>query len=131
MSLNELSMRDEALVALLAEGKTPVQAAAELGVGHATVYRALARPDVRVALATARGAHWSESVTTLKREFRSSVDVLREIRDDTNQPAMVRMRAALALADLALRTCKVTDEDVRLTVLEQIAADHRGQRERS
>jgi len=123
-----LSDRDRAIVACLAAGKTPTEAAAELGVSAPTIYRRMSDPAFRAALAVAKAAGWAGEVSELRREFRRSVAHMVRVRDDESVHDATRMRAAVAICELSLRLTKEIDYDSRLAALELLAAGEAGAR---
>jgi hypothetical protein len=126
LSTDTLSDRDRAMIAGLASGKTPTEAAAELGISAPTVYRRLSDPAFTAQLAVAKATAWAPEASELRREFRRSVAHMVTVRDNPDVHDGTRLRAAQAICDLALRVAESTDRDVRLAALELFVSELRG-----
>lgn len=107
----------KALDALL-DGKSQQAAADAAGVNRKTIMRWVSEPLFWDTL----NSHSQKAVHIATRRLSStldmSVDIMREVMEDTSAPAGVRLRAARYAADCALRLLEVSDILLRLEELE-------------
>jgi hypothetical protein len=121
-------MRDDRLVEMLATGYSVAEAAAAVGCAVSTIYRKLSIPGFAAKLAAARAERWRPRESRLLTEFDKSVDAMIAIRDDETVHNSTRLRAAQAIAELALRVSKVTSFDEETAKLQHMAARIEAQR---
>ncbi|MBI3204507.1 MAG: helix-turn-helix domain-containing protein [Myxococcales bacterium] len=84
----------DAALRLLLEGKSVPETARELRVGRGTVWRWSREPGFAARYSAAVGGRLVDVVARLDCAAAQAVDVLVELATDTEQPAMVRVRAA-------------------------------------
>jgi hypothetical protein len=108
---------DEKILVALACGATVPKAAADAGVSTRTVERRLADPKFRARLHQLRGETLQRAGGMLTAATLKSVSTLVALQE-ANHPAAVRLGAARAVLDLALRLREQTELENRLTTLE-------------
>ena len=109
---------DALLCAALLSGLT-YEAAAELsGCSRSTVARRMSEPGFRARLDRLRADALARVADLLAAEAIESVATLAAIRADASAPMSVRVRAATALLDSALRYRASIELDARVSALE-------------
>jgi hypothetical protein len=88
------SQADARLLAELVAGATRKDAAEAAGVSEATVYRRLREPDFLAELESRQGELVRNGALAFAVDVAESREVLRQIRDDPDVPASVRVTAA-------------------------------------
>ena len=114
---NLTSNQNKAIEALLT-GCTHVAAAAAAGVSSRTLSRWKDDPGFSKALKQRGRVALAGATTRLKASVDTAVDVLQDVMQDGETPAAVRVRAAVAVIDGALKLAEVTDIMERLDALE-------------
>jgi len=116
--VHEIDDTDGALVALIVAGNTPTAAATTLGLAASTIYRRMRGPAFRLALAEARAGLWNPQCEALHEAANGSIATMIEIRDSEEHPAAVRLKASVAIIELAVRLHSIINVETRLVVLE-------------
>jgi hypothetical protein len=110
---------DAALLAALAGGSTVADAARAADVSARTVFRRLQDPAFRSELEAARAATIERVGAMLADSATAAVSVLRALLDPVIPPS-VRLSAARAILELALRYREVGDLEARVRALEEL-----------
>ncbi len=112
--------QDMALIALLTE-PTISAAAKKAGIGERTLHTWLSEAAFDDAYRAARRACVSQAIARLQQASGKAVDALLDIIDGeyTPAPPAVRVTAARAILDTAIKAVELEDFDARLTALEQ------------
>jgi transposase len=125
MGGNDRKNRATAVIAALAAGSTVREAAAKAGVGEATVYRWLHRPDFRRRVDRLRSDMLTEAAVKLAALATWTVGQLRELAEHADGPA-VRLAACRAILDNLFRANEQVGILDRLDALETAAAAQKG-----
>ena len=129
----ELSPKQEALIAALLLAPSVADAARVAGVPHRTAKRWLALPHVRRAWLDARRQVVDAAMLTVQTSARVAVATLLACLKPTH-PASVRVRAAATLLETAIRAVEVGDLAARIDELEALLAayqDHQDHQDRA
>ena len=110
---------DAALVAALGSGATVEDAASRVGVGATTVYRRLKDEAFQHQVREARGAMLARTVGNLADATTAAVQTLRQLLGAEGD--QVKLGAARAILDQAVRLREHTDLEERLAALESAA----------
>ena len=97
-------------------------AAAQAGVSESTLRRWLKTPDFSTALRAAQREIYQQSMTQLVRVTGKAVAALEQILDDVEAPPAVKVSAAKAVLDLAMKAA-AEDLEARVEALERGAED--------
>lgn len=117
---------DEKILIALSCGATAGNAAREANVSVRTVERRLADPEFREKLLRLRGETLQRAGGALTAASLRAVATLVSLQE-ASQPANVRLGAARAVLELALKVRELNDLDERLTRMEaQVAVLDRG-----
>jgi hypothetical protein len=108
---------DALLVAALAGGQTVRDAAKTANVGETTVYRRLNDPSFRRAVADARRGLVEDAAATLARCSSGAATTLALLMSPSERPA-VRLQAAKAVIELAVKTRQAVELEERVAALE-------------
>jgi hypothetical protein len=98
----QFTAKQEQVALLLAAGRSIKEAAAEGGAGERTVYRWLAEDGFRALVAGLRGRLMDQAVGKLADAASEAAGELRKLLGD--QTAAIRLRAAVAILDAAVKT---------------------------
>jgi HEAT repeat protein len=115
------SAKQEQVALLLAAGRTIKDAAAEGGSGERTVFRWLAEDGFRALVAGLRGRLMDQAVGKLADAASQAADELRELLGD--ESATVRLRAAVAILDAAVKTREHAELAEQVAELERRMAE--------
>jgi hypothetical protein len=121
---------DDILIAALACGATAEQAARKADVAVRTVYRRLADPDFKDQVKAAQAELLKRTCGALTAGSLAAVQTLMELQKPASTPA-VRLGAARAFLELALKVRDAADFEERLAALEQQAAAAQPHRRRA
>lgn len=113
-----LSARKRRTIAALIASPTVEDAAEVAQVARRTVHTWLNEPEFKAELRRAEDALIADAVRALVADLLANHTVMRMVRDDTEHPAAVRLRAAMALDASALRWRELGDIESRLAALE-------------
>lgn len=112
----------KAIAALLAE--PTIKAAAEaLGVGERTLHTWLSEPAFDRAYRTARREAVRQAVARLQQSASRAAEALDTIVGNRFERAHVRVAAARAILDLAIKAVELEDLEARITALEERNAE--------
>jgi hypothetical protein len=117
MSGNVRTTRDDRLLLALACGASLAKAAQEAGVNERTVRRRMADQGFRTRLFQLRGETLERAGGALTAAALKAVTTLVALLEGS-QPAAVRLGAARAVLDMALRVREMTELELRLKALE-------------
>ena len=118
-SNGKLTTRKSQAIAALISAPSIAEAAALANIGRRSLDRWLAEDaDFQQALSAAESAAISEAVRATGADMQACFATMREIRDDQDQPASVRLRAAQALDASLLRWREIAGIEERLVALE-------------
>lgn len=109
--------REGALAALLSEPSIR-DAAKKAKLSEATLYRYLGEPDFSARYKAARREAIGHLTTRLQAKADASAAVLSEIAEDREKPASVRVSAAKAVIEYALKSHELNDLGERLDAVE-------------
>jgi DNA-binding MurR/RpiR family transcriptional regulator len=110
--------KEQAIVALLSKGSIE-EAAKAAGIGVATLWRWLQRPDFKEEYQKARRDAVAQAIGRLQQSCSKAVKTLEVVMDDGDAPASARVAAAKAVLDTALKAIEIDDIQQRLEALEQ------------
>jgi hypothetical protein len=105
-------------VKALIETDTITEAAKVAGCTRPTIYKYLENPVFRYELARLENIIRDASGRKLAKDSKKALDVIREIMDDPNQDARLRLRAAMAWFDYTLKTADTSELEERISALE-------------
>jgi len=115
----QFSQKHETAIVALLEQPTLTKAAEKIGVNQATLFRWLKEEDFRERYFEVRREAVSQAVSRLQQVMTGAVDILYDIGQDKNVAANVRVTAAKAIIDRAIKGVELEDIEVRLTRLEK------------
>lgn len=115
----ELSGKQLRAVRALLTHPTVAQAAVDASVSEATIYRWLATPAFRQALAQAEGEAVAAAARRLTMLAESALDTVAAVMTDPTTPAPVRVRAAEVLLANLIKFRELTSFEQRLDALER------------
>lgn len=118
MNTKKLKSQHEVLAGLLARGTSIRDAAQEMNVAPATIYRWSRRPDVLSRVRELQAETTGAAVASLKGRIRNAVEVLSSLADDKEIPPSVRCSAAGRILDSGLKSLEVAEILERLQRLE-------------
>lgn len=98
-----LSVPQARALAALLRGATVEAAARAADVSRATVHRWLKQPDFSAVFRTERVAIVDRAASVILTNASDAARVMVDVMNDKKQPASVRLRAALAIQDAAIR----------------------------
>lgn len=116
-----ITAKQKRLVKAMLTASTVGDAARSVGIGERTAFRYLAQPAVRAALNDALDAALGQAVGVLVNEVGASVRALADIRDDKTQPGGVRVGAARAILNGALKLYELVNLGDRVARLEELS----------
>jgi predicted ArsR family transcriptional regulator len=122
----DAATRRQRVLELLAEGHTPQEAAAQLGVSLRTVRAYLAAPDVRATLRRLRDERLQRLAGRALADAAGALTALRAMLNDPLVSPAVRVSAASKLLDVALRLTEQADLAERVEVLEELVQERGG-----
>lgn len=111
------SKQDKALQALLAQN-TITAAAKAAGVGERTLYRWLDDPDFSAAYRHARRQVMQHTISRLQQASTHATTVLLMIMADKTVSPGVRLRAAVSVLEVAIKSVELEDLQQRIEALE-------------
>ena len=117
---SQLTRNQKRAIASLLENRRISDAAIAVGLSERTIYRWLTDPTFTFALRSAELAAISEAVRTLIVDLMLNHETMRVIRDNENESAYVRLRAAQILDNSLLRWRGMQNIEDRLVNLESI-----------
>ena len=126
----ELSPKQEALIAALLLAPSVADAARVAGVPHRTAKRWLALPHVHRAWLDARRQVVDAAMLTVQTSARVAVATLLDCLKPHHPPA-VRVRAAATLLETAIRAVEVSDLAARIDELELALATYQDHQDRA
>jgi len=109
---------DIALIAALAAGASTTEAATAASVSATTAYRRMQSAAFRAALAEAKAGRWKPDAERLREEVSLSIARLVELRDSSTTHASTKLRAAVAIVELAIRLHELVNLLPRLAAIE-------------
>ena len=113
-----LSARKSRAIAALLSSASVLEAAKVAGIGERTLHRYLEEPGFRASLASAESDAIGAAVRRLCGDMAGNLATMREIRDDPDQSAALRLRAAIALDASLQKWRDLATTEERLTALE-------------
>ena len=113
-------LNDAALIELLAAGKSPIHAAAELGTSHSAVYRRLSDPQFITRLAEARANRLQPYLARVEIEADACINKLCSLRDTATSEA-IQLKASESLLNLLFRLSDSVDVKPILLALKALA----------
>jgi hypothetical protein len=113
---------DEAFMIALVGGATVEDAARSAGISSRTAQRRLAEPDFRKRLQKLRADILERTASTLTTASTEAVRTLLDLQQPTT-PATVRLGAARAILEMAIKLREITDLAERIEALEDEADD--------
>lgn len=112
------SERDEALIQLLASGKSVTFAAASVGVSGATVYRRLRDPRFTTRLAEVRAQYLRPLCETTCNAATGAMERIIEMSMNPKVHAATRLRANIAIVEMAVKLPEQVDKAARFAALD-------------
>ncbi len=112
---------DSVLIVCLARGLTLREAARKAGVGERTAYRRAGEVEFRQSVSRARADLVATAVGRLANYTSVAADTLRGLLGSGSDS--MKLRAATAILDTAMRGVEQSDLAERLNALEQLAAE--------
>ncbi len=120
MSRTVQKQAEQTVLVALACGATVENAAHKAGLHERTVYRWLARPAFKERLRQVTADLVKRTTGLLTGAALGSVKVLVDLQQDVAAPAAVRRRAARDVLELGMRFRESTDQEERISALEQV-----------
>ncbi len=117
--MQDLTPKQEKAVAALLSEPSVTAAAAKVGLAERTLYGWLADPAFAEAYRAARRAAVSQAVARLQQFSSHATTVLLQLMDDRSVSSSVRLRAAIAVLEFAIRAVELEDLQQRVEALEQ------------
>ena len=114
-----LSTRQARAIEALLTSPSITEAAEACGIGRRTLHTWLDSADFRAALASAESDAIGAAVRRLVGDMAGNLATMREIRDDPDQSATLRLRAAIALDASLQKWRDLASTEERLAVLEE------------
>jgi hypothetical protein len=108
-------------IAALLTARNLEEAAAAAGISRTTGWRWLRNPEVVEKFREARRDSMMRALTLLQTAAADSVRTLISVQQDDGEAGSVRVSAAKAILDTALKAAELSDIEERLEKLEQIA----------
>lgn len=116
--------KELALSALMTE--TTLQKAAKIaGVSEVTLWRWLKEKDFSEAYRELKREAVSQAVTRLQQISCKAVETLKEVMENEESPASVRVNAAKSILEMAVKAVELDDITKRLEELEAIVGDQK------
>jgi DNA-binding MurR/RpiR family transcriptional regulator len=115
----KLPRKHHQAIAALIEHRTIREAAQDVGIGQATLFRWMQDPHFRRAYREAKRRVMDHTITQLQRASSEAVTNLQSIMNDTKNPPSARVTAARTILDMAVKAVEVEDVEARITVLEE------------
>jgi transposase-like protein len=112
---------EEAVAAMLTQ-RNLEEAARAAGVGTATLLRWQKLPEFQKAYRQARRDAFGQAVARLQQGTTAAATTFLRTMIDPNVPASVRLRAAEAVFNHAIKAIEIEDIEARVSELEQAAA---------
>ena len=109
---------EEAVAALLTQ-RNHEEAARAIGIGTATLLRWQKEPEFQKAYREARRAAFGQSVARLQQGTSAAATTLLKTMIDPNTPASVKVRAAEAIFNHAVKAIEIEDIEARVSELER------------
>jgi hypothetical protein len=126
MAKNGISAKQKRAIAALLTTRDARAAAKQANVGERTLYRWLAEDDAfKRALSKAEGRAIDAAARRLISLQGTAIDTLKNVLDDAEASATVRLRAAQAVLDYLLKLRELRNIEQRLTALEEAIANER------
>jgi hypothetical protein len=113
-----LSTRQARAIEALLSSASITEAAERSGIGRRTLHTWLDDSDFRASLASAESDAIGAAVRRLCGDMAGNLATMREIRDDPDQSAALRLRAAIALDASLQKWRDLATTEERLTALE-------------
>lgn len=113
-----LSPKKRRAIAALLTARTVEEAAQAANISSRTVWRWIREPDFSQAMRQAENEAIGAAVRALVGDLVANFATMRAARDDTTEPAAVRLRAAQALDNSALRWIELRELTDRISRLE-------------
>jgi transposase-like protein len=114
-----LTARQEKAIAALLSEATIAKAAEKIGVNESTLRRWLDDAAFETAYRQARREAVGQAIARLQQLSSSAVLVLAQLMADRTAPASVRLHAAKAILEFAIKAVELEDIEVRLAALEE------------
>ncbi|MGF1472001.1 MAG: hypothetical protein ACFB50_09705 [Rubrobacteraceae bacterium] len=117
-----LSQEEQTILDAVLTNTTRAGAAGALGISYATLYRRLQRPHLRAAIDAARREQIAAATGSLQVMAHEAVATLGEIMADPTVAAHVRVTAARAIIEQALKAYETDNLEARLQEMERAYA---------
>lgn len=121
----KLPRKRQLAVASLIQCSTIKEAAEAVGIGEATLHRWLTNSEFQKEYRNAKKIIVDEAITNIQKASRESVTVLREIMLDLDKPPNVRVIAARAILDIAVKSIESENLMTRIDALEKRLNAHK------
>ena len=116
--------KELALSALMTE--TTLQKAAKVaGIGEVTLWRWLKEKEFIEAYRVLKREAVTQAVTRLQQISCKAVDTLKQVMEDKESPASVRVSAAKSIIEMAIKAVELDDITKRIEELEAIADEQK------
>ena len=109
---------EEAVAAMLTQ-RNVEEAARSVGISTATLMRWQKEPEFQKAYREARRAAFGQSVARLQQGTSAAATTLLKTMIDPNTPASVKVRAAEAIFNHAVKAIEIEDIEARVSELER------------
>jgi AcrR family transcriptional regulator len=109
---------DDAIVELMVAGMTTAEVAAAIGRSASTVYRRLRSPAVRARITEGRAEVLRPHLRALQSATGRAIDYLVQVLDLPNHHASTKVRAAVAIVELAMKLTHFVELAPRVAALE-------------
>jgi uncharacterized small protein (DUF1192 family) len=116
-----LPRRQQAGITALLSAETVRAAAGAIGINEATLYRWLAMPAFQRAYQEVRYLAMDAALARLPPACTKAAETMITLLEDAQVPAFVRLKAAQAILDMALKSRTVDELEARIAALEAVA----------
>ena len=126
----KLSRKQESVILALLNHPTTQEAAKVAGVSDVTLWRWLQTESFQRAYLTARREAVKQAMAQIQQRTSEAVNVLNEIMKSKQEPSGVRVSAAKAIIEYAVKTLQVEDLEQRIFDLEARANFFEGMKQK-
>ncbi len=121
-AIPEMDPKHDQLIFSLLMHRTKEEAAHAAGISRATLYRYMADPVFKAAYSTALRGRFQDCLATLEKNANRSAQALVDVVDDPNVDVTIRVIAAKAVIDRALKAHVTIAVEVELAELRELMA---------
>jgi DNA-binding MurR/RpiR family transcriptional regulator len=115
----KLPRKQHQAIAALIKHQTTKEAAEDVGIGEATLFRWMQDHDFQKAYREAKRRVMDHAITQLQQVSSEAVLTLQAIMNDTEKPPSPRVTAARTILDMAVKAVELEDLTARIEALEK------------